>query len=57
MEPEFYTPQEIANKLRVKVFTVQEWLRKGELIGYKVGRDWRIRREDYEKFLRERKNR
>lgn len=55
MEPDFLTVEEIAQKLRVKVYTVREWIRRKELPAYKVGRDWRIAKEDYEKFLTERK--
>ena len=42
--PEYLTVEEIATKLRVKVYTVREWIRKGELVAYKVGRDYRIYR-------------
>ncbi len=55
MEQDFLTVEEIAEKLRVKVYTVREWIRKKELPAYKVGRDYRIKKEDYEQFLRERK--
>lgn len=55
MEPDFLTVEEIAEKLRVKVYTVRDWIRRKELPAYKVGRDWRIAKEDYEKFLAERK--
>ncbi len=55
MEPDFLTVGEIAEKLRVKVYTVREWIRKKELPAYKVGRDYRIAKEDYERFLRKRK--
>ena len=55
METEFLTVEEIAEKLRVKVYTVREWIRKGELVAYKVGRDYRVKKEDYETFLKERR--
>jgi excisionase family DNA binding protein len=55
METEFLTVEEIAEKLRVKVYTVREWIRKQELIAYKVGRDYRVKKEDYETFLKERR--
>ena len=55
MEPEFYTVEEIAEKLRVKDFTVREWIHRKELPAYRVGREYRIKKEDYEKFLKKRR--
>ena len=50
-EKEFYSPDEIAEKLDLAVGTVREWLRRGDLQGVKFGRQWRIRRDVLEKFL------
>ncbi|MEM4625767.1 MAG: helix-turn-helix domain-containing protein [Candidatus Pacearchaeota archaeon] len=47
-----YTPEEVAEILKVSVITVKKWLRSGELKGIKVGKFWRIREEDLEEFLR-----
>ncbi len=55
MEPDFLTVEEIAERLRVKVYTVRIWIRKGELPAYKVGRDYRIRKEDFEEWLKKRR--
>ncbi len=55
MEPDFLTIEEIAERLRVKVYTVRIWIRKGELPAYKVGRDYRIRKEDFEEWLKKRR--
>jgi len=55
MEEDFYTVEELAKKLRVKVYTIREYIRKGQLVAYKVGRDYRIKKEDYEDFLRKRR--
>ena len=52
---EFYTVREVAERLKVKVETVQGWIRKGELIAYKVGKDYRIAKDDYLTFLRQRR--
>ena len=56
MEEDFLTVAEVARKLRVQVYTVRYWIRKGHLIAYKVGRDYRIQKADYEKFLQERRS-
>ncbi len=45
-----YTPDEVAEILRVKVATVKRWLREGKLPGHKLGRLWRIKESDLEGF-------
>ncbi len=54
-EDEFLTVEEVAKRLKVKEFTIRDWIRKGELPAYKVGRDYRIRKEDFEEFLKKRR--
>jgi putative molybdopterin biosynthesis protein len=51
-EDEFLTVEEIAKRLKVKTFTVRDWIRKGDLPAYKVGRTLRVRKEDFEEFLK-----
>jgi len=48
---EVYTPEEIAEKLRVDPATVRRWLREGQVRGLKLGRQWRIEKAEYEAFL------
>jgi excisionase family DNA binding protein len=48
---ELLTPQEVAERLKVKTRTVQEWLRTGRLAGLKLGKRWRIRESDLSAFL------
>jgi putative molybdopterin biosynthesis protein len=55
MDDEFLTVKEIADKLKVKTFTVLEWIRKGELSAYKVGKEYRIKTSDFEQFLKDRR--
>ncbi len=45
------TIDQAAEKLQVKPRTVRKWLQKGKLKGVKVGRLWRIREADLEKFV------
>jgi excisionase family DNA binding protein len=45
------TIEEAAHELKVQPKTVREWLRTGRLEGIKAGRLWRIRREEWERFL------
>lgn len=49
---EFYTPQEIANMLKVPRKTVYTWLQQGKLQGVKAGDLWRISKEALEAFLK-----
>ncbi len=57
MSTQWLTVEDIANELSVKIDTVRSWIREKKLTAYRVGRDYRIKRVDYEKFLRERKTR
>jgi excisionase family DNA binding protein len=52
LEDEFLTVEEIAKQMKVKPFTVRDWIRKGELQAVKVGRTLRIRKEDFTEFLK-----
>lgn len=50
------TPEEAADYLKVSPFTVKDWLREGKLPGLKLGRYWRIRYSDLQRFLDERRD-
>jgi len=45
---------EIAKNLKMDVETVRNWIRRKQLKAYRFGRDYRIRREDFDAFVRER---
>ncbi len=45
------TPVDIAKSLQVKERTVVQWLRKGHLRGFKVGKEWRVSVNDLEAYL------
>jgi len=45
------TVEEVAAELRIHPETVREKLRSGALKGVKIGKAWRIRREDFERFV------
>ena len=48
---EFYTPQEVADVLRVKVTTVYEYVRKGKLRAARIGKSYRVALGDLEAFI------
>ncbi len=45
------TPIDIANRLQVNERTVTQWLRKGHLRGFKIGKEWRVPVKDLETLL------
>lgn len=50
-----YTCDEVAERYKVKVITVWEWIRKKKLNAIKLGREYRVYEEDLIKFENERK--
>jgi excisionase family DNA binding protein len=54
----YLTVEDIAVLLDVGVDTVRNWINRKHdpLPAYKVGREWRIKREDFERFMQDRKN-
>ena len=56
LEPdeEILTVKEIAKQLRVTEKTVRNWITNGELAAFDLGKGYRIRRRDYDDFLRNR---
>ena len=51
MSKDWLTADEVAGDLRVHVSTVREWIRQKKLKAAKFGRDYRIKRVDYEEFI------
>lgn len=48
----YYTPEEVADILKVRKHTVWNWLREGTLKGKKInGKIWRITDKDLEAFI------
>lgn len=45
------TPEQIARDWQLKPNTVAGWCRSGHLKAWKVGRQWRIKRSDWEEFI------
>jgi excisionase family DNA binding protein len=49
--PDVTTPKELASFLRVSEQTVKRALRSKSLVGFKVGRDWRIEKMQVMEWL------
>ena len=55
MSTQWLSVDDIAKELNVSIETVRNWIRKNKLIAYRVGRDYRIKQSDYDKFLEDRR--
>ncbi len=51
---EWLSVEDVAQILKMDDDTVRRWIRRKELKAYKFGRDYRIRRDDFDKFVRDR---
>ena len=56
MDIKFYTPQEVADMLRLGVNTVYEYIRMGKLPAVRFGNRYRITAEDFEQFIEHQKS-
>jgi len=50
------TVEQPTKYLQVDQYTIYAWARKGEIPAFKVGRFWRFRKEEIDKWLEGRKN-
>jgi excisionase family DNA binding protein len=51
---EWLSVDDVARILNMNEETVRKWIRRKELRAYKFGRDYRIRRDDFDKFVQDR---
>ncbi len=54
MAKQWLTAEDIANELGIHPETVRTWIRNRELPAVQLKRTYRVKREDYEEFLRSR---
>jgi putative molybdopterin biosynthesis protein len=50
-EKEFYLVEELAKKLRVSNMTIYRYIKAGKIQAYKIGKELRIAKEEFDKFL------
>ena len=55
-ETEFFTTAELAQKLKMNVQVIARKIQSGEMMAYKVGKDWRIPEKAVFAWLEERSN-
>lgn len=53
---EFYTAKELAEKLRVNIMTIYRYIKARKLKSYKIGKEFRIDKNEFNNFLNKVKN-
>ncbi len=48
---EFYTLEELSEKIKIPVITLRKYLKAGKLEGVKIGKHWRITDEQLKEFI------
>ena len=51
LNDEYYSIQEVADKLKVAYLTVYRWIQSNKLISFKAGKQYRIKKHDLETFI------
>lgn len=54
-EKQFYMARELADELRVNIMTIYRYIKARKLKAYKIGREFRINKVDFARFLEETK--
>jgi excisionase family DNA binding protein len=54
-ETEYLTVEEVAGRLKVKEKTVRDWIGRGMLEAYKIGKIWRIRSDHLDQAMEARR--
>ena len=52
MQKDFYTAQELADKLRVNIMTIYRYIKAGRLKAYKIGKEFRIDESEFKRFMK-----
>ena len=47
----YYTPTDLAELLSVNVMTIYRYIKAGRLVAHKIGKEYRIDRAEFEKFM------
>ena len=50
-QEEFYTAKELADKLRLNIMTIYRYIGAGKLKSYKIGKEFRIDKKEFDSFL------
>jgi len=50
-EKEFYKAEDLAEKLDVNIMTIYRYIKAGRLKAYKIGKEYRIDKVEFDNFL------
>ncbi len=50
-EKEFYKAEDLAELLEVNIMTIYRYIKAGRLKAYKIGREFRIDKSEFNRFL------
>ena len=53
LNDDFYTAEELATKLKLNVMTIYRYIKAGKLKAHKIGKEYRITRAEFERFIRD----
>lgn len=51
-DKEFYRAEDLAEKLDVNIMTIYRYIKAGKLKAYKIGKEFRIDKNEFEQFLK-----
>jgi excisionase family DNA binding protein len=52
---DFYTAKELADLLSLNVMTIYRYIESGKLEAYKIGKEFRIEKAEFDRFMNEAK--
>lgn len=50
-EKDFYTAKELASTLSLNVMTIYRYISAGKLKAFKIGKEFRIEKSEFERFM------
>ena len=51
-DKEFYTAHDLAEKFSLNVMTIYRYIKSGRLKAHKIGKEFRIAKDEFERFLK-----
>ena len=51
-DDKFYTAAELAEELKLNIMTIYRYIKAGKLKAYKIGKEYRIGKEEFKSFLK-----
>jgi len=51
-EKDFYKAEDLAKSLEVNIMTIYRYIKSGKLKAYKIGKEFRIDKENFNTFLK-----